>query len=297
MNSKIGNYTEDELAYDFFESLTKLFKSINTTKEEVEKASENINTDIFYREVRRLDTSIPNIGITLNNKLVELYQEYKEKGIQVFDIDHEMDDLPGIRILPTITFTYLINITSEVSQTELEGFLNKYKELEAKKTEKINGIEKSKISFIRRFSEKIWEFRARLNPDVIYELYYSEEEVEELRDYIEFYKEFDNNLNDYNLYENISDSIIKFFEVSGYTQEQIEDLLENNIEPDLEKLGLKHQMKYIRERLKENIQEEHLKSWELTDSEKRRIQEETASITTKVPTQTKPKAKTENIRM
>lgn len=297
MNSKIGNYTEDELAYDFFESLTKLFKSINTTKEEVEKASENINTDIFYREVRRLDTSIPNIGITLNNKLVELYQEYKEKGIQVFDIDHEMDDLPGIRILPTITFTYLINITSEVSQTELEGFLNKYKELEAKKTEKINGIEKSKISFIRRFSEKIWEFRARLNPDVIYELYYSEEEVEELRDYIEFYKEFDNNLNDYNLNENISDSIIKFFEVSGFTQEQIEDLLENNIEPDLEKLGLKHQMKYIRERLKENIQEKDLKSWELTDSEKRRIQEETASITTKVPTQTKPKAKTENIRM
>ena len=297
MNSKIGNYTEDELAYDFFESLTKLFKSINTTKEEVEKASENINTDIFYREVRRLDTSIPNIGITLNNKLVELYQEYKEKGIQVFDIDHEMDDLPGIRILPTITFTYLINITSEVSQTELEGFLNKYKELEAKKTEKINGIEKSKISFIRRFSEKIWEFRAILNPDVIYELYYSEEEVEELRDYIEFYKEFDNNLNDYNLNENISDSIIKFFEVSGFTQEQIEDLLENNIEPDLEKLGLKHQMKYIRERLKENIQEKDLKSWELTDSEKRRIQEETASITTKVPTQTKPKAKTENIRM
>lgn len=297
MNSKIGNYTEDELAYDFFESLTKLFKSINTTKEEVEKASENINTDIFYREVRRLDTSIPNIGITLNNKLVELYQEYKEKGIQVFDIDQEMDDLPGIRILPTITFTYLINITSEVSQTELEGFLNKYKELEAKKAEKINGIEKSKISFIRRFSEKIWEFRARLNPDVIYELYYSEEEVEELRDYIEFYKEFDNNLNDYNLYENISDSIIKFFEVSGYTQEQIEDLLENNIEPDLEKLGLKHQMKYIRERLKENIQEEHLKSWELTDSEKRRIQEETASITTKVSTQTKTKARTENIRM
>ncbi len=297
MNSKIGNYTEDELAYDFFESLTKLFKSINTTKEEVEKASENINTDIFFREVRTLDTSIPNIGITLNNKLVELYQEYKEKGIQVFDIDHEMDDLPGIRILPTITFTYLINITSEVSQTELEGFLNKYKELEAKKTEKINGIEKSKISFIRRFSEKIWEFRARLNPDVIYELYYSEEEVEELRDYIEFYKEFDNNLNDYNLNENISDSIIKFFEVSGFTQEQIEDLLENNIEPDLEKLGLKHQMKYIRERLKENIQEKDLKSWELTDSEKRRIQEETASITTKVPTQTKPKAKTENIRM
>lgn len=297
MNSKIGNYTEDELAYDFFESLTKLFKSINTTKEEVEKASENINTDIFFREVRTLDTSIPNIGITLNNKLVELYQEYKEKGIQVFDIDHEMDDLPGIRILPTITFTYLINITSEVSQTELEGFLNKYKELEAKKAEKINGIEKSKISFIRRFSEKIWEFRARLNPDVIYELYYSEEEVEELRDYIEFYKEFDNNLNDYNLYENISDSIIKFFEVSGYTQEQIEDLLENNIEPDLEKLGLKHQMKYIRERLKENIQEEHLKSWELTDSEKRRIQEETASITTKVSTQTKTKARTENIRM
>lgn len=297
MNSKIGNYTEDELAYDFFESLTKLFKSINTTKEEVEKASENINTDIFFREVRRLDTSIPNIGITLNNKLVELYQEYKEKGIQVFDIDQEMDDLPGIRILPTITFTYLINITSEVSQTELEGFLNKYKELEAKKAEKINGIEKSKISFIRRFSEKIWEFRARLNPDVIYELYYSEEEVEELRDYIEFYKEFDNNLNDYNLYENISDSIIKFFEVSGYTQEQIEDLLENNIEPDLEKLGLKHQMKYIRERLKENIQEEHLKSWELTDSEKRRIQEETASITTKVSTQTKTKARTENIRM
>ena len=297
MNSKIGNYTEDELAYDFFESLTKLFKSINTTKEEVEKASENINTDIFFREVRTLDTSIPNIGITLNNKLVELYQEYKEKGIQVFDIDHEMDDLPGIRILPTITFTYLINITSEVSQTELEGFLNKYKELEAKKAEKINGIEKSKISFIRRFSEKIWEFRARLNPDVIYELYYSEEEVEELRDYIEFYKEFDNNLNDYNLYENISDSIIKFFEVSGYTQEQIEDLLENNIEPDLEKLGLKHQMKYIRERLKENIQEEDLKSWELTDSEKRRIQEETASITTKVSTQTKTKARTENIRM
>ena len=297
MNSKIGNYTEDELAYDFFESLTKLFKSINTTKEEVEKASENINTDIFFREVRTLDTSIPNIGITLNNKLVELYQEYKEKGIQVFDIDHEMDDLPGIRILPTITFTYLINITSEVSQTELEGFLNKYKELEAKKTEKINGIEKSKISFIRRFSEKIWEFRAILNPDVIYELYYSEEEVEELRDYIEFYKEFDNNLNDYNLNENISDSIIKFFEVSGFTQEQIEDLLENNIEPDLEKLGLKHQMKYIRERLKENIQEKDLKSWELTDSEKRRIQEETASITTKVPTQTKTQAKTENIRM
>ena len=31
MNSKIGNYTEDELAYDFFESLTKLFKSIKSS--------------------------------------------------------------------------------------------------------------------------------------------------------------------------------------------------------------------------------------------------------------------------
>ena len=82
----------------------------------------------------------------------------------------------------------------------------------------------------------------------------------------------------YNLKEDIADSILYFFELNGCTIDQINDLMKNGIEEDLEKLGLQSQIKYIRERVKEEFQEEDLKSWELTEEAKRHIQEETAQI-------------------
>ena len=157
-------------------------------------------------------------------------------------------------------------------------------------------ITKSKFPIIRKISKKIWETRANIDSKVIYELYFSEEEVEELRDYIENYKEFNTTLMNYNLKEDIADSILYFFELNGCTKEQINDLMKNGIEEDLVKLGLQNQIKYIRERVKEEFQEEDLKSWELTEEAKRHIQEETAKIAMESLKATKQEINAEQVK-
>ena len=278
MNSKIGSSTEDEMAYKFFESLENLYNSINITIKKALVAIDEINDVTFYTAITGIDKDIPNIGITLNNKLVELYQQFKEKNIKVFASENKGKKTVSMSILPSIVFIYLINSTSQIAHDELENFFNRYEEISVQKDSNMTKITKSRFSIIRRLSEKIWEVRSRFDLKAIYEIYFSEEEVEELRDYIENYKDFENFLMNYNLNEDIAESILYYFELNGYTIDEINYLMKTGIEEDLEKLGLQNEIAYIRERIKEEFQESGLKSWEFTEEETRHIQEETAKI-------------------
>lgn len=296
MNSKKEISTEDKMAYKFFESLENLYNSINTTIKRTLEAIEDINTEPFNGRITKIDTDIPNVGITLNNKLVEIYQQFKEKNIKVFVSYNKEEKAVNMSILPSIAFMHLVNSTSQIAYYELEGFFNRYEEISDQKNSNMTKITKSKFSIIRKISKKIWETRANIDSKVIYELYFSEEEVEELRDYIENYKEFNTTLMNYNLKEDIADSILYFFELNGCTKEQINDLMKNGIEEDLVKLGLQNQIKYIRERVKEEFQEEDLKSWELTEEAKRHIQEETAKIAMESLKATKQEINAEQVK-
>ena len=296
MNSKQEISTEDKMAYKFFESLENLYNSINITIKRTVEAIEEINTRPFNAIITKIDKDIPNVGITLNNKLVEIYQQFKEKNIKVFMEYNKEEKAVNMSILPSIAFMHLVNSTSQIVYFELEEFFNRYEEISDQKNFNMTKITKSKFPFIRKLSEKIWEIRAKIDSKVIYEIYFSDEEVEELKDYIENYKELNTTLMNYNLEEDIADSVLYFFELNGCTIDQINDLMENGIEEDLEKLGLQSQIKYIREKVKEELQEEDLKSWELTEEEKRHIQEETAQIATESLKAKKQKINAEHVK-
>ena len=237
MNSKIGSSTEDEMAYKFFESLENLYNSINITIKKALVAIDEINDVTFYTAITGIDKDIPNIGITLNNKLVEIYQQFKEKNIKVFASENKGKKTVSMSILPSIVFIYLINSTSQIAHDELENFFNRYEEISVQKDSNMTKITKSRFS-----------------------------------------KDFENFLMNYNLNEDIAESILYYFELNGYTIDEINYLMKTGIEEDLEKLGLQNKIAYIRERIKEGFQESGLKSWEFTEEETRHIQEETAKI-------------------
>lgn len=86
MNSKQGISTEDKMAYKFFESLENLYNSINTTIKRTLEAIEDINTGPFNGRITKIDTDIPNVGITLNNQTcrnIPTIQRKKYKSICV----------------------------------------------------------------------------------------------------------------------------------------------------------------------------------------------------------------------
>lgn len=84
MNSKMVHDTEDKIAYNFFESVINLRESIAEALMKAEKVNSSINEQISSYGFELLDEKLPDLGVTLNNKLVEIYQQFKESKVKVF---------------------------------------------------------------------------------------------------------------------------------------------------------------------------------------------------------------------
>lgn len=274
MDSKARISTEDKIAYEFFESLQSLYESINVTIKEVSDRIKDVNELKAYDEIQDIDENIPNIGITLNNKLVEIYQQFKEKGVQVFKSSN--GKRIAISTLPSTSFIHLMNIVSEIANEQLEGFCTRHEELTKAKEKNWDKIGKSKNLAIKWIRAKMWETRIKFNESAISEIFYSEEEVEELRDYIGIYRDFDTYISGYDVQYDISESVLDFLESGNYSMKEVDTLLKNGIEADLEKMGMKDEIPYIRQEIKEKFEEDNLRPWQLSKEQKRAIQEETA---------------------
>lgn len=266
MNSKIVYDTEDKIAYNFFESVINLRESIAEALMKAEKVNSSINEQISSYGFELLDEKLPDLGVALNNKLVEIYQQFKESKVKVFQ-SQDKNKKFVIGLVPMLVINSLIERVVDVYRNGMGLYLQEaegLQELKEKNKEKIK--EKSFITVL------ITAIRTVFNEELAKKFYFDEAEVEDLRTKLEDYKKATEDIYNYDFKTDIIDIIAEGLASQNLSLEVIEDILNSDVVDALEKLGLSDQMPVLRKKINQIIksQNDSKKTWELSDEEKER---------------------------
>ena len=141
-----------------------------------------------------IDTDVPNIGITFNNKLIELANEFRRAGISMFADPNEKYNFVDSNFVGTAIIEDMISQLLKGTQV-LSEYDSRAGKVTNKRMEKIKALEES--GPIKKLFFKIRSFFV---PNTVSDLIsYSEEEIEEVNSHLLKYKEVDENLWKYNL--------------------------------------------------------------------------------------------------
>lgn len=266
MNSKMVHDTEDKIAYNFFESVINLRESIAEALMKAEKVNSSINEQISSYGFELLDEKLPDLGVTLNNKLVEIYQQFKESKVKVFQ-SQDKNKKFVIGLVPMLVINSLIERAVDADRNEMGLYLQEAEGLQEQKEKNKEKIkEKSFITVL------IIAIRTVFNEELAKKFYFDEAEVEDLRTKLEDYKKATEDIYNYDFKTDIIDIIAEGLASQNLSLEVIEDILNSDVVDTLEKLGLSDQMPVLRQKINQIIksQNDSKKTWELSDEEKER---------------------------
>lgn len=235
-----------------------VFNKINEVSskqfEKISKITENA------RDLGQLQVSIPNSSTTVNNKLVELSHIFQEAGISMFVSKHEENDFVSSSLVGDAIIHDLIDKLSE-STHKLVEYSKKIGEVSNEKSKQVLALQN--ISPIRKFFLRI---KALFVPKQSVDLSLTEEEQGTLDVPLQEYKEIDDQIFNYNLEDNLVQSLVK--EIAGpqkignyinshrYRASVVPELLEESVIPDLKKLGLEHLVPKLQETLIEEYKKD-----------------------------------------
>lgn len=266
MNSKMVHDTEDKIAYNFFESVINLRESIAEALMKVEKVNSSINEQISSYGFELLDEKLPDLGVALNNKLVEIYQQFKESKVKVFQ-SQDKNKKFVIGLVPMLVINSLIERAVDAYGNGMGLYLQEAEGLQEQKEKNKEKIkEKSFITVL------ITAIRTVFNEELAKKFYFDEAEVEDLRTKLEDYKKATEDIYNYDFKTDIIDIIAEGLASQNLSLEVIEDILNSDVVDVLEKLGLSDQMPVLRQKINQIIksQNDSKKTWELSDEEKER---------------------------
>lgn len=266
MNSKMVHDTEDKIAYNFFESVINLRESIAEALMKAEKVNSSINEQISSYGFELLDEKLPDLGVTLNNKLVEIYQQFKESKVKVFQ-SQDKNKKFVIGLVPMLVINSLIERAVDAYRNGMGLYLQEAEGLQEQKEKNKEKIkEKSFITVL------ITAIRTVFNEELAKKFYFDEAEVEDLRTKLEDYKKATEDIYNYDFKTDIIDIIAEGLANQNLSLEVIEDILNSDVVDVLEKLGLSDQMPVLRQKINQIIksQNDSKKTWELSDEEKER---------------------------
>jgi|GEM_PF-1005746 hypothetical protein len=266
MNSKIVHDTEDKIAYNFFESVINLRESIAEALMKVEKVNSSINEQISSYGFELLDEKLPDLGVALNNKLVEIYQQFKESKVKVFQ-SQDKNKKFVIGLVPMLVINSLIERAVDAYRNGMGLYLQEAEGLQEQKEKNKEKIkEKSFITVL------ITAIRTVFNEELAKKFYFDEAEVEDLRTKLEDYKKATEDICNYDFKTDIIDIIAEGLASQNLSLEVIEDILNSDVVDVLEKLWLSDQMPVLRQKINQIIksQNDSKKTWELSDEEKER---------------------------
>ena len=267
MNSKMVHDTEDKIAYNFFESVINLRESIAEALMKAEKVNSSINEQISSYGFELLDEKLPDLGVTLNNKLVEIYQQFKESKVKVFQ-SQDKNKKFVIGLVPMLVINSLIERAVDEYRNGMGLYLQEAEGLQEQKEKNKEKIkEKSFITVL------ITAIRTVFNEELAKKFYFDEAEVEDLRTKLEDYKKATEDIYNYDFKTDIIDIIAEGLASQNLSLEVIEDILNSDVVDVLEKLGLSDQMPVLRQKINQIIksQNDSKKTWELSDEEKERV--------------------------
>lgn len=184
-----------------------------------------------------LDTDLTNIGITLNNKLVQLQNQFKAAGISMHST--VIEDFDELNVDPIMSSFLGEAIISDLIDYIVKGSqaLNRYSEsisdISKQKTNKVQELER--VSALRKFFVRLRSFFIPMKEETGT---LAQEEIAMLNTFLSDYRDIDNQLYKYNLRDNIVDSIIRQIRRQSYDADTSQGLLEEFVIPDLKKLGL-----------------------------------------------------------
>ena len=266
MNSKMVHDTEDKIAYNFFESVINLRESIAEALMKAEKVNSSINEQISSYGFELLDEKLPDLGVALNNKLVEIYQQFKESKVKVFQ-SQDKNKKFVIGLVPMLVINSLIERVVDVYRNGMGLYLQEAEGLQEQKEKNKEKIkEKSFITVL------ITAIRTVFNEELAKKFYFDEAEVEDLRTKLEDYKKATEDIYNYDFNTDIIDIIAEGLASQNLSLEVIEDILNSDVVDTLEKLGLSDQMPVLRQKINQIIKSKNdsKKTWELSDEEKER---------------------------
>lgn len=266
MNSKMVHNTEDKIAYKFFESVINLRESIAEALMKAEKVNSSINEQISSYGFELLDEKLPDLGVALNNKLVEIYQQFKESKVKVFQ-SQDKNKKFVIGLVPMLVINSLIERAVDAYRNGMGLYLQEAEGLQEQKEKNKEKIkEKSFITVL------ITAIRTVFNEELAKKFYFDEAEVEDLRTKLEDYKKATEDIYNYDFKTDIIDIIAEGLASQNLSLEVIEDILNSDVVDVLEKLGLSDQMPVLRQKINQIIksQNDSKKTWELSDEEKER---------------------------
>ena len=255
-----------KIAYNFFESVINLRESIAEALMKAEKVNSSINEQISSYGFELLDEKLPDLGVTLNNKLVEIYQQFKESKVKVFQ-SQDKNKKFVIGLVPMLVINSLIERAVDAYRNEMGLYLQEAEGLQEQKEKNKEKIkEKSFITVL------IIAIRTVFNEELAKKFYFDEAEIEDLRTKLEDYKKATEDIYNYDFKTDIIDIIAAGLASQNLSLEVIEDILNSDVVDTLEKLGLSDQMPVLRQKINQIIksQNDSKKTWELSDEEKER---------------------------
>ena len=264
------------------------------------KAYENRRKEILYQIIREsiseqakfimqleetgklfdINVSMPNIGITLNNKLIEISKIFKKAEISMFIELNEKLNMLNSNFVGEAILNDLVEQFGEGIEKLLEYDSSMGKVIN-KKTTQIKVLQKS--GPIKRIFFRI---RSLFNSNLISNLVsFSKEDIEEIKSHLSEYKKIDENLWGYNLEDNIVQSLANYINDRQYDKNTIPEVIEECIRPTLEKLGLEKVIPQLKEELsksREQLDSSKDTSWELSASQKMEIQKSSKQIANEI---------------
>lgn len=206
-----------------------------------------------------IDTDAPNIGITLNNKLNELSQKFDDAGISIFS-ESVSEKIEGNPVRDAIFDDITLKIYT--AREYFNEYAFKIYELVKKEYEKVKSygnFRKFLYAFENVTIYKNNEDALRIPIHILNKLHVN----------LEKYKQLDEELWNYNLEDNLEDSLVSLInnDEYGYDKQDLKATIYT-----LKKLGLERLIPKIEEVEKDRESKSDNKSWNLTNSEKSEIQ-------------------------
>lgn len=102
-------------------------------------------------------------------------------------------------------------------------------------------------------------------------IYFEDDELEILRKGLKEYKQVNESIYNYNLQDNLVEAILKHFENTGESLEEIEEKVEQSIISILQMLGMEDKIQELKSKIKERFGNRKRSDWKLSKSEKQKL--------------------------
>lgn len=244
-----------KILYKYIENImASMYEALSNNR----RISKNLDLDI--------DIDMPNIGVTLNNKINEISHEFEDTGISMFAMPNEEGNFVGSNFVGDAILDDLFARLGKGNQAYAD-YVTNLEEAINRRNERTKALVTTNP--IKKFFLKIRSFFVRESMEDA--MSFLPEEIEKMNSSITKYKSIDEEIWNYSLEGNVAQSIITSITSKGYNKETMRYMLEEEVMPTIKSLGLESLESQIEIGLNEyenQAQDLNNGPWRLTQSQR-----------------------------